>query len=140
MMREKKLSLMLVFLVLVAGVGYGQSKKNIREKKIISRTVDEYFIEEGMDDPVVESIEKFNEKGDLIEIQVFNKREEVKKWEKYVYNEDGKLVEEIFLDERGRVDRTEKNIYDEDLRIEKYYYNQRGDLYKKKVYRYEYQQ
>lgn len=139
-MRGKKISLLMVFLVLIAGVGYGQSKKNIREKKIISRTVDEYFIEEGMDDPVVESIEKFNVKGELIEIQVFNKREEVKKWEKYVYNEDGKLIEEIFLDERGRVDRTEKNIYDEDLRIEKQYYNKRGDMYKKKIYKYEYRQ
>ena len=139
-MTGKKLCSLLILFTLAVGVGYGQSKKKIREKKIISCTVDEYFIEEGMDEPVVESIEKFNEKGDLIEIQVFNKREEVKKWEKYVYNEDGKLIEEIFLDERGRVDRTEKNIYREDLRIEKQYFNKRGDMYKKKIYNYEYRQ
>lgn len=130
----------MAMLVVVTGVAFGQGKKTIKEKKIISITVDEYFIEEGMYEPVVESIEKFNENGDLVEMQVFNKREEVKKWEKYVFNDDGKLVEEIFLDGKGRITSTEKNIYRGDLRVEKQYYNTRGDLYKKKVYKYEYRQ
>ncbi len=133
------LAVMVIFL-LVSGTAMGQGKKTIREKKITSITVNEYFIEEGMDEPVVESIEKFNEEGDLVEIQVFNKRGDYKRWEKYVYNDDGELVEEIFLDEKGRITETEKNIYDGDLRVEKQYYNKRGDLYKKKVYTYEYRQ
>ena len=133
------LAVMVIFL-LVSGTAMGQGKKTIREKKITSITVNEYFIEEGMDEPVVESIEKFNEEGDLVEIQVFNKKGEYKRWEKYVYNDDGELVEEIFLDEKGRITETEKNIYDGDLRVEKQYYNKRGDLYKKKVYTYEYRQ
>ena len=130
----------MVIFLLVSGTAMGQGKKTIREKKITSITVNEYFIEEGMDEPVVESIEKFNEEGDLVEIQVFNKKGEYKRWEKYVYNDDGELVEEIFLDEKGRITETEKNIYDGDLRVEKQYYNKRGDLYKKKVYSYEYRQ
>ena len=138
-MERKMLAVMVIFL-LVSGTAMGQGKKTIREKKITSITVNEYFIEEGMDEPVVESIEKFNEEGDLVEIQVFNKRGDYKRWEKYVYNDDGELVEEIFLDEKGRITETEKNIYDGDLRVEKQYYNKRGDLYKKKVYTYEYRQ
>ena len=130
----------MVMFLLVSGAAIGQGKKTIREKKITSITVNEYFIEEGMDEPVVESIEKFNEEGDLVEIQVFNKKGEYKRWEKYVYNDDGELVEEIFLDEKGRITKIEKNIYDGDLRVEKQYYNKRGDLYKKKVYTYEYRQ
>ena len=135
----KMLYMMLIFMFISGGV-FCQSKKIIKEKEIISTTVHEYFIEEGMDEPVVESIEKFNEEGDLVEIQVFNKRGDYKRWEKYVYNDDGELVEEIFLDEKGRITETEKNIYDGDLRVEKQYYNKRGDLYKKKVYTYEYRQ
>ncbi len=138
-MERKMLAVMVIFL-LVSGTAMGQGKKTIREKKITSITVNEYFIEEGMDEPVVESIEKFNEEGDLVEIQVFNKRGDYKRWEKYVYNDDGELVEEIFLDEKGRITETEKKIYDGDLRVEKQYYNKRGDLYKKKVYTYEYRQ
>lgn len=130
----------MVIFLLVSGTAMGQGKKTIREKKITSITVNEYFIEEGMDEPVVESIEKFNEEGDLVEIQVFNKKGDYKRWEKYVYSDDGELVEEIFLDEKGRITETEKNIYDGDLRVEKQYYNNRGDLYKKKVYTYEYRQ
>lgn len=116
----------------------GQSKKIIREKGIKSMTVNEYFIEEGMNEPVVETIEKYNEEGELIEIQEFNKRGEVKLWEKYAYDKDGNLVEEIFLDEKGRVTITEKNIYKDNLRVEKQYINNRGRLVKKKLYVYEY--
>ncbi|MEN8229595.1 MAG: hypothetical protein ABFS38_15650 [Bacteroidota bacterium] len=137
-MIAKKLLPAMAVLLFVAGVAFGQSKKSIREKGIVSITVDEYFIEEGMDEPVVESIENFNEQGELVEIREFDKRGDLEKWEKYVYNEDGELVEAIFLDEKGRITETEKNIYDGKLRIEKQYYNNKGNLYKKKVYKYEY--
>ena len=116
----------------------GQSKRILREMGIASMTVQEYFLEEGMDEPVVESIEKYNEDGELIELQEFNKEGEVKTWERYVYNSDGQLVEEIFLDERGRVEETEKNIYEGELRVEKQFFDNRGRMYKKKVYEYEY--
>lgn len=139
MLIRKILYVMAIFMFMAGGVS-GQSKKIIREKKIVSTTVHEYFIEEGMDEPVVESIEKYNESGDLIEIQEFNKREEIRKWEKYAYNDDGKLVEEVFLDAKGKIERTEKSIYEDKLRVEKQYYNSRGKLYKKKEYLYEYRQ
>ncbi len=139
MLRTKIFNMMLIFVFMAGGV-VGQSKKTIREKEIVSTTVHEYFIEEGMDDPVVESVEKYNEDGDLIEIQEFNKKGEVRKWEKYVYNDDGKLVEEVFLDAKGRIERTEKSFYEDNLRVEKQFYNSRGKLYKKKKYLYEYRQ
>lgn len=116
----------------------GQSKEIIKEKHIASKTVQEYFIGEGMDEPVVESIEKFNERGDLIEIQEFNSKGDVKLWEKYTYDEEGRLVEEVFLDGKGRIERTEKSIYSDGLRIEKQFYNNKDKLYKRKVYEYEY--
>ena len=65
---------------------WGQGKKTVVEKGIVSRTVEEYFIEEGLDEPVVESVEKYNEKGELTEVQEFNKMGEVKKWERYGYD------------------------------------------------------
>lgn len=131
----------LAILLLFVGISTSaQSRKTIRDRKITTQTVEEYFIEEGYKDPVVESIEKYNEDGEVLEIQVFNKAGEIKKWEKYAYNEDGDVIEEIFLDARGRVTLTEKNIYEDGLRVEKQYFNQQGKLYKKKVYKYEYRQ
>jgi YD repeat-containing protein len=119
---------------------FSQSKKTIREKGIVSITVNEYFLEEGMDEPVIESIERFNKDGELVEIKELNRRGEVRRWEKYKYNEEGLLIEEVFLDERGRITETEKNIYRNGLRVEKHYFNSRGKLYKKKEYLYEYSQ
>jgi len=130
----------LILLLVAATVVSAQSNKTIREKKIASRTVQEYFIEEGYDKPVVESVENYNDEGDIVELQEFNKEGQVKKWEKYVYNDDGDLVEKIFLDEKGKVTLTEKNIYVDGLRIEKQYINPKGKMIKKKVYQYEHRQ
>ena len=126
---------LLVWLVIPVS---GQGKKTLVEKGIISITVQEYFIEEGIADPIVESIEKYNTEGELVEIQEFNRLGEVKRWEKYAYNDQGDLVEEQFLDEKGKMVRMEKTIYQDGIRTEKHYFNDRNNLFKKKVYVYEY--
>ena len=138
-MKSRQLATLFLLLFAVTIVS-AQGSKTIREKKITTKTVHEYFIEEGFDEPVVESIETYNEAGDVVEIQQFNKGGEVKKWEKYVYNEERDLVEKIFLDTKGKVTLTEKNIYVDGLRIEKQYLNPKGKMIKKKVYKYEYRQ
>lgn len=138
-MKSRQLSILLLLLFAVTLVS-AQGSKTIREKKITTVTVQEYFIEEGYDEPVVESIEKFNEAGDVVEIQEFNKVGEVKRWEKYIYNENRDLLEEIFLDAKGKVTLTEKNIYEDGLRVEKQYLNPKGKMIKKKVYKYEHRQ
>jgi hypothetical protein len=124
--------------IVVTGPLLGQSTRTVKEKKIASQTVYEYFVEEGMDEPVIESFERFNENGDLIEIKEFNSKSEMKRWEKYVYNNEGKLVEEVFLDSKGKVERTEKTIYSDGLKAEKQYYNNKDKLTKRKVYEYEF--
>jgi len=126
------------FLVLVAGPTRGQGTQTIKEKKIVSRTVYEYFIAEGMDEPVVESIETYNEDGNLLEIKEFSSKGEVKLWEKYAYNDEGQVVEVIFLNPRGKIESKEKTIYSDGLRIEKQYYNNKDKLVKRKVYDYEF--
>lgn len=139
MMNSKKI-IGLGILIWITVFGFGQGRKTIREKGIVSMTVQEYFIEEGMKDPIIETIEKYSEEGKLAEIQKFNRRGEVKRWEKYGYDEEGNLVEEVFLDEKGKILRTEKSVYEDGLRVEKQFFNNREKLYKKKVYKYEYQQ
>lgn len=139
-MKVKTRVLFLMACILLPGAGLlsGQSKETITEKKIARKTVQEYFVEEGMDEPVVESIETFNERGDLTEIKEFNSKGEVKLWEKYNYDSEGRVVEEVFLDAKGRIERTEKSVYKDGLRVEKQYFNNKDKLYKRKVYEYEY--
>ena len=139
MMMNKILPL-LGILLMVAAATSAQDTKTIKEKKIAVKTVNEYFLEEGQDEPVVESIERYNEEGQLVELKEMNRKGNIKRWEKYLYDQEGNLVEEQFLDAKGRVTETEKNLYKDGLRIEKDYYNSRDKLYKKKVYVYEYHQ
>jgi hypothetical protein len=139
-MMMKKILPLLGILFMVAGTVAAQGTKTIKAKKITSRTVQEYFIEEGQDDPVVESIERYDAEGEMVEVKVMNRKGEIKKWEKYAYDEEGNKVEESFLDTKGRVTRSEKNIYSDGLRTEKQYYNSRGNMFKRKVYEYEYRE
>ncbi len=136
---KKTLSL-LALTMMMAGTLVAQGTKTIKAKQISSKTVYEHFIEDGDDDPVVESIERYDEAGELVEVKEMNRKGDVRKWEKYLYNEDGKVVEEQFLDARGRVTRIEKNIYKDGLRVEKQYFNSRDQMYKNKVYKYEYRE
>ncbi len=124
--------------MLLAGPILGQSTKTIKEKKIASQSIYEYFVEEGIDEPLLESYEKYDEAGNLLEIKELNSKGEVKLWQKYVYNEEGNVVEEILLDAKGRVESKEKSIYSDGLRIEKQYYNKKDKLVKRKVYEYEF--
>lgn len=136
----KKILPLLGILLMVSGSMAAQGTKTIKAKKITTKTVNEYFLEEGEDEPVVESIERYDETGELVEVKEMNRKGDVRKWEKYVNDEEGNVVEEQFLDARGRVTRKEKNIYKDGLRIEKQYYNTRDLMYKKKVYEYEYRE
>ena len=132
------LFLWILSFVIITAPLLGQSKTTIREKKISSITVQEYFIAEGIDKPVVESIETYDENGNLLEIKEFNSRGELKLWEKYTYNEEGDLVETQFFNTRGKLERKEINVYSNGLRTEKQYYNNKNKLVKHKVYEYEY--
>ena len=136
----KKILPLLGILLMVSGSMAAQGTKTIKAKKITTKTVNEYFLEEGEDEPVVESIERYDQTGELVEVKEMNRKGDVRKWEKYVNDEEGNVVEEQFLDAKGRVTRKEKNIYKDGLRIEKQYYNTRDLMYKKKVYEYEYRE
>lgn len=115
-----------------------QDRKDIRDAGVVSRTVNEYFIEDGIKEPLVESVIKYDEDGEVTEVKEFNKRGEITRWEKYVYDEDRNVIEEQFLDEKGKVSRIEKTIWEDGFKKEKHYFNSRKKLYKKKVYVYEY--
>ena len=124
--------------ILLAGPLMGQGAGTIREKKIVSRTVHEYFLEQGLDKPVVESIEKYDENGNLLEIKEFNSKGEIKLWEKYSYNEAGDVMEVQYFNARGKLDSREVNVYSDGLRVERLYYNNKDKLVKRKVYEYEF--
>lgn len=132
------LLILIVTFMLLGGTILGQSTELIKEKKIASRSIYEYFVEEGIAEPMLESFEKYDAEGRLLEIKELNRKGEVKLWQKYTYDEEGRVLEEVFLDSKGRIERMEKNIYSDGLRVEKQFYNKKEKLVKRKVYEYEF--
>jgi len=137
MTKNYKTLVLCLSLVLTASLS-AQDRKDIRDAGIVSRTVNEYFIEDGIKEPLIESVQKYDEDGEVVELKEFNKRGEITRWEKYTYDEDRNIIEEQFLDEKGKVSRTEKTLWKDGFKTEKQYFNNRSKLIKKKLYVYEY--
>lgn len=125
-------------LILAPAFVHGQSEAIISKQNIASQTVYEYFIEEGLKDPVVERIEKYDKNGYMIEEKEMNKEGEVKVWMKYKYDADGNKVEETILNIRGGQEERTEWIYKDGLVVEKKYYDHKDRLVKRKEYKYEY--
>lgn len=105
---------------------------------IKSQTILELFIKEGMDEPVPEKKEFYNERGDIIEVIEYKKSGDIKLWERYEFDEDGNITGEIHLDKKSRVLTKIITIYENDLKLEKQYFDSMDRMYKKKIYEYEY--
>lgn len=136
MNRNKNILVGMLFLV--PALLHAQSEELISKKNIASQTVYEYFIEEGLKDPVVERIEKYDKNGYLIEEKDLNKEGEVKDWMKYKYDAAGNKVEETILNIRGGQEERTEWIYKDGLVVEKKYYDHKDRLVKRKEYKYEY--
>ncbi len=127
----------LMLLLFVPAICFSQDRKTIKKKQIKSQTVYEYFIEEGIKDPVIESVERYDTTGNVIELKEFNKEGVVKNWQTFKYDVDRNKIEETILDPKGKVmDRTVW-IYKEGLIKEKQYFDGRDRMYKRKEYKYE---
>ncbi len=81
-------------------------------------------------------IERFDERGELIEEIEYGKDKKIENHIKYVY--EGKLLKkEIYFDQKGNVDKTYEYEYDsEGLKISKKYFDNKNRIYKEKRYRY----
>jgi hypothetical protein len=113
-----------------------QSKKEIREAGIKKRTVKEIVYEKGLTTPMIEEENRYDSKGNLIEIREINSLGKITNWMKYEYDADDNITSEITLDVKGKLVSKVVYVYKDGLRKEKLYYNALGRLVKKKVYEY----
>jgi hypothetical protein len=132
------LAILQLFLMVCASCGQadGQSRK---ERDSLGITEIEYYEVDYMDSngkEYLEKIERFDERGELIEEIKYDLDGGIKEHIQYVY--DGKfLMKEIYLDHKGNVDKTYVYEYDPDgLRISKKYFDNKDRIYKEKRYRY----
>lgn len=135
---NRNATIIVFVLAMLPALGYAQSEEIISKKKIASQTVYEYFIEEGIKNPVIERIEKYDRSGNMTEEKEMNKLGEVRLWVRYKYDAEGNKVEETILNIRGGQEERLEWIYKDGLVVEKKYYDHKDRLVKRKEYKYEY--
>ncbi len=131
---------LIVFLVLRTGVGlvHAQSEEVLKEHQVRKQVVEEYFLSEGLTEPVVEQREMYDTLGRLVEVQEYTREGELDNWERYRYDKNGDMIEEFELDADGEQEERKVYFYRDRLLIRKEYYDHKDRLYKKKEYVYEY--
>lgn len=130
------LLLLFIFPVLCSA----QGKKTIKNLHLKSQTVYEYFIAEGLKDPVIESIEVYDSTGNVIEFKEFSSEGDIKNWQTFKYDENDNKIEETTFDNKGRIEERIEWIYKNELVVEKKYFDHKNRLTKRKEYKYAYRQ
>lgn len=133
----RKIIVFFALCFLTANYSFSQSKSQIKELNISTKKT--YYIdyEDSNGDEQLESVEKFNEKGLLIEEINYDKSGKIKKHEKYEYNSKGKLTKEIRLLPNGKKKKTIEYKYNDDgLKIMKIVYDSKDIIISKKRYDY----
>jgi len=113
--------------------------QNRKERDSLGITEISYFDVDWLDSDgkeYLDRIERFDERGELIEEIDYYKDGKIKLHIQYVY--DGKLLmKEIYFDNKGDLDKTYTYEYDaEGLKISKKYFDKKNRIYKEKRYRY----
>ena len=124
--------------ILVSVVAFGQDRKEVIEKGIQVKRNYELDIAKGEKEPQIEKEEVYNFRGDLIEIKEYSEEGKVVSlWFRYKYDNQGNLIEEEELNSKGEIKERYEYKYENGLKTEKLYYDNKGRLFKKKIYKYE---
>ncbi len=124
--------------ILLSVVAFGQDRKEVIEKGIQVKRNYELDIAKGEKDPHIEKEEVYNFRGDLIEIKEYSEEGKVVSlWFRYKYDNQGNLIEEEELNGKGEIKERYEYKYENGLKTEKLYYDNKGRLFKKKIYKYE---
>lgn len=129
-----------LILILIPTTSVGQGSKTLVRNAVSSQITYEYFLAEGIKEPVVEKIEAYDPEGNVIERKEFNSDGEVKKWKVFTYDENGDVTEEKDMDEKGRIVERITYTYKDRLIQEKKYYDRKDRMVKRKTYSYEYRE
>ena len=133
------LSGVILLLFLLPGqAAWAQSKKTIIEKGIHVKTTYKQDFEEGEKNRVLDKVETFNEKGELVDLKVYDRAGKyAKDWFQYKYNSDGELIEEVEYDSKQKFKERTVYKYSNGLKISKEVFDEKERLSKQTTYEYQ---
>lgn len=128
----------LLFILLIGHASWAQSKKTIIEKGILVKTTYRQDFEEGEKDRVLDKVETFNERGELVDLKVYDSAGKyAKDWFQYKYNSDGELIEEVEYDSKQKFKERTVYKYANGLKISKEVFDEKERLSKQTTYEYQ---
>lgn len=130
--------LIFAFILFTVSV-FGQNKKSeIVQFGIEVKRYYEQDIKNGEAKPSLFKEEFFNFRGELVETKEYStKDKKVALWVKYKYDFDGNTIEELELNEKGEQKSKTVDKFEKGLRVERFYYDEKDRLVKKRTYTYD---
>jgi|AntAceMinimDraft_16_1070373.scaffolds.fasta_scaffold92479_1 hypothetical protein len=131
--------LFLITLLLITGFNINaQSKAKIKSQKIKLVTVWESRYKTSNAKEHKESVSKFDQNGNLVDVITYDNTGKFKEHISYKYNKNNKKTNETYYDTKGNVIKIIKYTYNEkNLKTEKKVYDGNNKLKSKKRYIYE---
>ena len=129
-----------IYIILIlscAGTLSAQKRKNIQIHRIKTITVSDQDLEKGNGSAVKESISRYDELGNFIELFEYDSKGNEKTHESYEYDENGNKVKEIHYKSNNVKDKVIEYTYDDDgNKIKEVHY--KANMIKDKVIEYIY--
>jgi antitoxin component YwqK of YwqJK toxin-antitoxin module len=112
-----------------------QSGKEIKKLQI---TTKETWNNTDSKSKFLETVEKFDEEGNLIEEIKYNPGKSIRKQTKWTYNENNDKLTETEYDSSGKVTSRKEYTYEGSLRTSRKEYDEKGKLVSWEIYKFEY--
>lgn len=133
-----KLSLAVLF-ILSSSFIFAQSKKDIKEAGVVSRTETTVKSEKGGSLSYIESVEKYDDNGNKTEVIEYKSNGDISTYTQYSYNENGRLFKEVRINPVNKQPKiTIEFQYAEDGKLEKeIHYDSKNQLKKTSEFKYD---
>jgi antitoxin component YwqK of YwqJK toxin-antitoxin module len=112
-----------------------QSGKEIKKLQI---TTKETWNNTDSKSKFLETVEKFDEEGNLLEEIKYNPGKSIRKQTKWTYNENNDKLTETEYDSSGKVTSRKEYTYEGSLRTSRKEYDEKGKLVSWEIYKFEY--
>lgn len=123
-------------MVLLPIVGFAQSKKEIKNNKIKSKTIEKTEQKDGQTYTYKDSYEEFDKNGNTILRIEYSKSGEIKKKSNYKFDSFGNLIEETKYDRKNGTTITTKTKFDTNgEKLEETEIDAGGNVLQKQVYK-----
>lgn len=128
-----------LFFVAASAAIFAQSKKDIKDAGVISRTETTVKSEKGSSVSFVESVEKYDDNGNKTEVIEYKSNGDILAYTQYSYNEKGRLIKEVRLNPVNKQPKTTIEFqYSDDGKLQKeIHYDSRNQLKKTSEFKYD---